>query len=88
MDYRKVGRTGLKVSQFCLGTMTFGDQVSESDAIAMIHAAMDAGLNFIDTADMYVKGRSEEIVGKALQGRRDQVVLATKFGNPMGPIPQ
>ncbi|HHE41217.1 MAG TPA: aldo/keto reductase [Dehalococcoidia bacterium] len=87
MEYRKVGRTGLKVSQFCLGTMTFGDQVSESDAIAMIHAAMDAGLNFIDTADMYVKGRSEEIVGKALQGRRDQVVLATKFGNPMGPFP-
>lgn len=87
MEYRRVGRTGLKVSKFCLGTMTFGDQVSESDAISMMHAAMDAGLNFIDTADMYVKGRSEEIVGKGLKGRRDAVVLATKFGNPTGTQP-
>ena len=87
MEYRNVGRTGLKVSKFCLGTMTFGDQASESDAISMTHAAMDAGLNFIDTADVYVKGRSEEIVGKALKGRRDEVVLATKFGNPTGPLP-
>ncbi len=87
MEYRNVGRTGLKVSKFCLGTMTFGDQASESDAISMTHAAMDAGLNFIDTADVYVKGRSEEIVGKALKGRRDDVVLATKFGNPTGSLP-
>ncbi|MFW6055751.1 MAG: aldo/keto reductase [Chloroflexota bacterium] len=87
MEYRNVGRTGLKVSKFCLGTMTFGDQASESDAISMMHAAMDAGLNFIDTADVYVKGRSEEIVGKALKSRRDEVVLATKFGNPTGPLP-
>lgn len=87
MEYRNVGRTGLKVSPLCLGTMTFGDQVSESDAIVMTHAAMNAGLNFIDTADMYVNGRSEEIVGKALKGRRDDVVLATKFGNLTGPLP-
>ena len=87
MEYRNVGRTGLKVSPFCLGTMTFGDQASEKDAIAMTHAAMDAGLNFIDTADVYVKGKSEEIVGKAIKGRRDEVVLATKFGNPTGPFP-
>ena len=81
MDYRKVGRTGLMVSPVCLGTMTFGDQVNEADAIAMMHAAMDAGVNFIDTANMYAKGRSEEIVGKALKGRRDNVVLATKVGS-------
>jgi len=81
MDYRKVGRTGLKVSPVCLGTMTFGDQVSEADATAMMHAAMEAGVNFIDTANMYAKGRSEEIVGKALKGRRDNVVLATKVGS-------
>ncbi|MCK9357512.1 MAG: aldo/keto reductase, partial [Dehalococcoidia bacterium] len=61
MEYRKVGRTGLKVSPVCLGTMTFGDQVCEADSIAMTHAAIDAGVNFIDTANMYAKGRSEEI---------------------------
>ncbi|MCK5213487.1 MAG: aldo/keto reductase, partial [Dehalococcoidia bacterium] len=69
MKYRRVGRTGLKVSEVCLGTMTFGDQVSEADAISMTHAAMDEGLNFLDTANMYVGGRSEEIVGKAMKGR-------------------
>ena len=78
MQYRKIGRTGLKVSEVCLGTMTFGDQASEADAIAMTRAAMEAGVNFIDTANMYVKGRSEEIVGKAIKGRRDDVVLAVK----------
>jgi aryl-alcohol dehydrogenase-like predicted oxidoreductase len=87
MEYRQVGRTGLKVSQFCLGAMTFGDQVSESEALTMTHAAMEAGLNFIDTADMYVKGRSEEIVGKAIKGRRDDIVLATKAGFSTGPTP-
>jgi len=87
MKYRKVGRTGLKVSEICLGTMTFGDQASEADAIAMTRAAMEAGVNFIDTADVYVKGRSEEIVGKAIAGRRDEIVLATKIGNPTGPTP-
>lgn len=87
MKYRKVGRTGLKVSEICLGTMTFGDQASEADAIAMTRAAMEAGVNFIDTADVYVKGRSEEIVGKAIAGRREEIVLATKIGNPTGPTP-
>jgi len=87
MQYRKIGRTGLKVSEICLGTMTFGDQASEADAIAMTRAAMEAGVNFIDTADVYVKGRSEEIVGKAIKGWRDDVVLATKVGNPTGPTP-
>lgn len=87
MEYRKVGRTGLKVSPVCLGTMTFGDQVCEADSIAMTHAAIDAGVNFIDTANMYAKGRSEEIVGKALKGRRDEVVLATKVGIDTSPRP-
>ncbi|MBN1855922.1 MAG: aldo/keto reductase [Dehalococcoidia bacterium] len=87
MKYRKVGRTGLKVSEVCLGTMTFGDQVSEADAISMTHAAMDAGLNFLDTANMYVGGRSEEIVGKAITSRREDVVLATKVAMPIGPNP-
>ena len=87
MKYRRVGRTGLKVSEVCLGTMTFGDQVSEADAISMTHAAMDEGLNFLDTANMYVGGRSEEIVGKAMKGRREQVVLATKVAMPVGTEP-
>lgn len=87
MQYRKMGRTGLKVSELCLGTMTFGDQASEADAIAMTHGAIEAGINFIDTADMYVHGRSEQIVGKAIKGRRDEIVLATKGGNPTGPNP-
>ena len=87
MKYRTLGRTGMKVSEVCLGTMTFGDQVSEQDAITIVHDAMDMGLNFLDTANMYVKGRSEEIVGKAIRGRRGDVVLATKVGIEMGPGP-
>ena len=87
MKYRKVGRTGLKVSPVCLGTMTFGDQVTEADAITMTHAALDAGVNFVDTANMYADGRSEEIVGKALKGRREDVVLATKVGTDMSTRP-
>jgi len=87
MEYRKVGRTGLMVSPVCLGTMTYGDPVGEADAIAMTHAAMDAGVNFFDTANSYAKGRSEEIVGKALKGRRDDVVLATKVGIDIGKGP-
>jgi aryl-alcohol dehydrogenase-like predicted oxidoreductase len=61
MQYRKMGRTGLKVSSFCLGTMTFGRQVEEKESIQIIHAAIDAGVNFIDTADMYVNGVTEVI---------------------------
>ncbi len=87
MQYRTLGRTGLKVSEVCLGTMTFGDQVSETDAISITRTALDQGVNFIDTANMYVKGRSEEIVGKAITGRRDDVVLASKVGIEMSANP-
>ncbi len=80
MKYKKLGRTGLLVSEVCLGTMTFGEQVSEADAIAIVQSAMADGINFIDTADSYVDGRTEEIVGRALKGGRDSVVLATKVG--------
>ena len=87
MQYRTLGRTGMRVSEVCLGTMTFGDQVSEQDAITIVHDALDMGINFLDTANMYVKGRSEEIVGKAIKGRREDVVLATKVGIEMGAGP-
>ena len=86
MQHRPLGRTGVSVSQFCLGTMMFGSwgNPDHHESIRIIHAALDAGINFIDTADVYGAGESEEIVGKALAGRRDDVVLATKFHNPMG----
>lgn len=87
MRYRTLGRTGVKVSEVCLGTMTFGDQVSEADAITITRTAMDKGVNFIDTANKYVKGRSEEIVGKAIKDRREGVILATKVASEMGPNP-
>jgi aryl-alcohol dehydrogenase-like predicted oxidoreductase len=85
MEYRALGRTGVKVSPLCLGTMMFGPwgNEDEADSIRIIHAALDAGINFVDTADVYSTGRSEEITGKALRGRRDDVVLATKFFMPM-----
>lgn len=85
MEYRPLGRTGVRVSPLCLGTMMFGPwgNDDEADAIRIIHAALDAGINVVDTADIYSGGRSEEIVGKALKGRRDDVVLATKFFMPM-----
>jgi aryl-alcohol dehydrogenase-like predicted oxidoreductase len=75
MKYRKLGKTGLKVSEICLGTMTFGNQIDEAESAKLIRWAVDAGINFIDTADMYVDGRTEEIVGKALKGVRQSVVL-------------
>jgi aryl-alcohol dehydrogenase-like predicted oxidoreductase len=81
MEYRKMGRTGLKVSAFCLGTMTLGRQVEEKESIRIIERAMDLGVNFIDTADMYVNGVTEQIVGKAIKGKRDSVVLASKAGH-------
>src|SRR4051812_28726854 len=89
MHYRKLGRTGLQVSPLCLGAMMFGEwgNPDHDDSIAIIHAALDAGINFIDTADVYSAGESEEIVGKAIAGRRDEVVLATKFYAPMGEGP-
>ena len=89
MDYRPLGRTGVQVSKLCLGTMMFGawGNTDHDDSIRIIHAALDAGINFVDTADVYSAGESEEIVGKALKGRRDDVVLATKFFMPMGDDP-
>ncbi len=85
MRYRRLGRTGVQVSELCLGTMMFGGPTSEADSIGIMHQAIDRGINFFDTADMYSTGKSEEVVGKALQGRRDNIVLATKACNPMGP---
>ncbi len=89
MDYRPLGRTGVQVSKLCLGTMMFGawGNTDHDDSIRIIHRALDAGINFVDTADVYSAGESEEIVGKALKGRRDDVVLATKFFVPMGEDP-
>jgi len=89
MEHRPLGRTGVSVSKFCLGAMMFGawGNPDHDDSIRIIHAALDAGVNFIDTADVYSAGESEEIVGQALKGRRDDVVLATKFFNPMGEDP-
>ncbi|MFF4081960.1 aldo/keto reductase [Streptomyces sp. NPDC001777] len=86
MRYRTLGRTGIEVSVHCLGTMMFGaiGNPDHDDSARVIHAALDAGINFVDTADMYSAGESEEIVGKALEGRRDDVVLATKVHFPMG----
>jgi aryl-alcohol dehydrogenase-like predicted oxidoreductase len=86
MRYRPLGGTGIKVSTHCLGTMMFGSMGNpdHDDCVRIVHAALDAGINFVDTADMYSAGESEEIVGKALAGRRDDVVLATKVHFPMG----
>ena len=87
MEYRRMGRTGLKVSELCLGTMTFGHSTNEPEAKAMIDLCFDAGVNFFDTSDGYSIGRSESILGQALKGRRRGAVVATKFFNPMGPGP-
>ena len=90
MEHRQLGRTGVSVSKFCLGAMMFGawGNPDHDESIRIIHAALDAGINFIDTADVYGQGESEEIVGKALAGgRRDNVILATKFHNAMGEDP-
>ena len=83
MQYRRLGRTGLNVSTICLGTMTFGNQLNETESIKIIEKALDAGINFFDTADIYAEGSSEEIVGKALKKERHSVVLATKVGQPV-----
>ncbi|RCW45306.1 aldo/keto reductase family protein [Halopolyspora algeriensis] len=90
MDHVSLGRTGVKVSPLCLGAMNFGAwaNADHDDSIRTIHRALDAGINFIDTADVYSRGESEEIVGKALAGgRRDDVVLATKAHGSMGEDP-
>ena len=84
MQYVKLGRTGVEVSPVCLGTMMFGGPTDEADSIHIIHKAIDRGINFIDTANMYNAGRSEEITGKAIADRRRRVVLATKGRQAMG----
>lgn len=89
MNYRTLGRTGIRVSPYCLGAMMFGG-IANSDreeCIRIIHRALDFGINFVDTADRYSNGESEEIVGKALKGRRQNVVLATKVHGAMGEDP-
>lgn len=78
MKYKLLGKSGLAVSELCLGTMTFGNTTSEEDSIEMIHRFVDRGGNFLDTANVYVNGRSEEIVGKAIKKNRSDIVLATK----------
>lgn len=97
MEFRRLGNSGLKVSSICLGTMAFGRWIDEEASAQVLETALEAGINFIDTADMYgpgqdsgdwrEKGRSEEILGRHLKGRRHQVVLATKVFNAMGPGP-
>jgi aryl-alcohol dehydrogenase (NADP+) len=89
MRMRTLGGTGIKVSPYCLGAMMFGawGNRDHEDSIRIIHAALDGGINFVDTADVYSAGESEEIVGQALRGRRDDVVLATKAHSPMGEDP-
>ncbi|MFC4629813.1 aldo/keto reductase [Promicromonospora alba] len=89
MQYRNLGRTGIKVSPYALGAMMFGavGNPDHEESIKIIHKALDSGINFVDTADFYSHGESEEIVGKALKGRRDDVVLATKVHLPMSDDP-
>jgi 1-deoxyxylulose-5-phosphate synthase len=93
MQYKRLGKTGLEVSNLCLGTMAFGRWIDEDASISILNSAVENGINFIDTANFYGKGQdeaflhgtgeSEEIIGRALKGRRDEVVLATKVGLPM-----
>src|SRR6185503_16239242 len=85
METRTLPRTGLKVSRVCLGTMTFGGQTDEPTAIRMVDTCLEAGINFFDTANVYTGGNSETILGRALKGRRDRVVLASKVAGKTGP---
>ncbi len=87
MDYRTLGRSGIRVSPLCLGTMMFGGPSDEATSRRIIARSREAGLNFIDTADQYTAGKSEEIVGRAIKAERHAWVLATKLGNAMGPGP-
>ena len=87
MTYRLLGRTGVRVSPLCLGTLNFGGPTPDEEALRIVDAAIDAGVNFIDTANIYHGGRSEEAVGKALAGRRHRVVLATKVQGRVGDGP-
>ena len=85
MEYRSLGRTGVQVSALCLGCMNFGGKTTPEDSYAIIDAAIDAGINFLDTANVYSRGRSEEVTGEALvrNGKRQQIVLATKVHGTM-----
>jgi aryl-alcohol dehydrogenase-like predicted oxidoreductase len=85
MRYRRLGSSGVSVSELCLGTMNFGGPTDEAESRRIMDHALDAGVNFIDTANVYTEGRSEEIIGRALEGRREGVFLATKVANPTGP---
>ena len=87
MEYRRLGKSGLKVSEICLGTMTFGHGAGAAESERMVHLAWDAGVNFFDTANSYGDGESERLLGTALKGRRRDAIIATKFFNPMGPNP-
>jgi len=87
MPYRRLGRSGLIVSRLALGTMTFGDRTDEAEATRIFEEAVDAGVNFMDTADTYAGGASEEITGRLIKSRRDRFVLATKLANPNGDGP-
>jgi 1-deoxyxylulose-5-phosphate synthase len=89
MDYRSLGRTGVMVTPLCLGTMNFGNPTDEKLSIEIINKALDGGINFIDTANVYNAGESERIVGMALRenGKRDDIVLATKVNGAMGTGP-
>ena len=87
MDYRRVGRTGLKVSEICLGTMTFGHGADQAETDRIVGTSLDAGVTFFDTADGYNAGQSEIMLGKALGSRRKQTVIASKVFNPTGPGP-
>ena len=84
MKYKRLGKHGVKVSEFCLGTMIYGSQVDESSSVKLIRRAVDLGINFIDTANTYNGGKTEEIVGKAIKGMRDDLVIATKVRHQMG----
>ena len=87
METRTIGNTDLAVSRVCFGTMTFGSQVDEAAALRIVDRCLESGINFFDTANVYNKGISEQIVGKALKGRRDRIVLASKVRGKMGDAP-
>jgi aryl-alcohol dehydrogenase-like predicted oxidoreductase len=84
MKYRRLGRTGLLVSEVCMGTMTFGDTTDEDEAKKMFALCLDKGINFFDTADVYTRSNSEQILGRLIEGKREDLVIATKVFNPMG----
>lgn len=84
MEYRTVGRTGIKVSELCMGTMTFGDPADESESKRMFEACLNVGVNFFDCADVYVGGLSEEILGRLMKGKRDELIITSKVFGRMG----